>query len=204
MKKPTIILELLAEGGSLTLYRTQKGFIYSTNEVALMDLLEELKEEDVLKTSDLFLSFHDAMMSMLSKYKIFNLYPGQIHPDFLEIIKEQYQNFKIIYGFESAWNEDKWHRILYGQTEQNWKKNNTAIWQSSAVNELERSYAYMRYTGDRINFLIDEFLDYREYHSFGEYDETVALSDDELLEREERMEFLTYKFKEVKKEIFTK
>ena len=198
MTEPTLILELLAEGGSLTLYRTEKGFIYHTDEGALLDLLDELTPEDVHNSSDFFPSFHEAMMSMLSKYRIFNLYPDQIHPDYLETIKEQYQNFKIIYGFENAYNEANWNRKL----DRKRPEEQIVTWQNPSINELEKSYGYHRYTSQRVNFLIDQFLDYRENHSFGEYDESVILSDEELIEREERLEFLTNKMKEVQKEIY--
>ncbi|MFD1315220.1 hypothetical protein [Namhaeicola litoreus] len=126
------------------------------------------------------------------------MHPDQIHPDFLESIKEQYQNFKIIYGFENAYKEDKWNRILFNKTPH---EHNTALWQSPAINELEKSYGSRHYTSQKVNFLIDQFLDYRENHSFGEYDDTVILTDDELLERKERIEFLTAKWKEVQKDI---
>ncbi|MFD1315219.1 hypothetical protein [Namhaeicola litoreus] len=54
MTKPTLILELLAEGGALTLYKTEHGYYYTTDESALMDLLEELTPEDVYKKSYFF------------------------------------------------------------------------------------------------------------------------------------------------------
>ena len=54
---------------------------------------------------------------------------------------------------------------------------------------------------EKLNFLIDQLIVYREDFSFGEYDLTVVLDDSEINEREEISSFLVSRFKEVKREI---
>jgi len=201
MNKPTVILEIGGEGGSLCLYKTEKGYVYSTNESALLDLLDDLTPEDVHSTSQLFPSFDKTMLSMLFKYPVFSLYPIFVHPDFVGIIKDLYQKYKIVFGMDHPWGDRNWFELLNPETKENQKNEQLKVWESAAVNELERTFKYLLFAPEKINFLIELFLDYRKNHSFGEYDKTVLLSDEELKEREERMEFLTSKFAEVQNEI---
>ena len=113
MKKPTVILEIGSEGGSLCLYKTEKGYFYSTNESALLDFDDELKPEDVHSTSQLFASFNEAMLSMLFRYRVFGLYPIFVHPDYVDIIKDQYQKYMIVYGHGQTWDDRNWFELLH-------------------------------------------------------------------------------------------
>jgi hypothetical protein len=94
-KEPTTlcetVLEVGAEGGSITLIRERKAdedwqFQMTTNETALYD---QLSEEDRNEIGEHFAqtgyvrSFHEAL-TLLDRYPWFGLYPLKVHPEFLD------------------------------------------------------------------------------------------------------------------------
>ncbi len=74
-------------------------------------------------------------------------------------------------------------------------------WLSEYVKKMSIEYDSKTDLREKLNFLIDQLIVYREDFSFGEYDLTVVLDDSEINEREEISSFLVSGFKEVKREI---
>ena len=74
-------------------------------------------------------------------------------------------------------------------------------WLSEYVKKMSIEYDSKTDLREKLNFLIDQLIVYREDLSFGEYDLTVVLDDSEINEREEISSFLVSRFKEVKREI---
>lgn len=74
-------------------------------------------------------------------------------------------------------------------------------WESQLVSEIEITYACKTNLSDKIEYLIDTYIDYRENHSFGEYDFTIIIEEEIEYERYELSYFLEEKFLEIKKEL---
>jgi hypothetical protein len=87
-----VVLEVGAEGGSLTLVReTVWRFRMERNEAAIYDLLSESDRTEVENysgQSESVSSFHDAL-DLIDKYPWCRLHPVHVHPEFLdEVLSE--------------------------------------------------------------------------------------------------------------------
>src|SRR5208282_2757906 len=88
-----VVLEVGAEGGSLTLRRERDAdgdwqFWVERNETALYDLLSEEDRSEIggyFAQTGYVYSFHEAL-DLLDKYPWFRLYPVQVHPEFLDAV----------------------------------------------------------------------------------------------------------------------
>jgi hypothetical protein len=88
-----IVLEVGAEGGSITLLREKKAdedwqFQMKTNETAFYDLLLEEDRNEIGKyfaQTGYVQTFTEAL-GLLDRYAWFGLYPLKVHPEFLEAV----------------------------------------------------------------------------------------------------------------------
>ena len=88
-----VVLQVGAEGGSLTLVRERTGeedwrFQMQRNEAALYDLDSEEDrgdKGDYSSQTDYVDSFHEGL-HLLDEYEWFRLYPIEVHPEFLDAI----------------------------------------------------------------------------------------------------------------------
>ncbi len=95
MTKCVTILNVGAEGGSITLIQKGSYFFYSTDETSMLDLLpDEFEVDELINTSAKFNTFDDAMNSLLNKYPVFYLYPISVHPEFSQNVKKHFLKFK--------------------------------------------------------------------------------------------------------------
>lgn len=96
MSQQETILQLLAEGGSVSLYRSGDKFFYTTNETELIDLLneEDIDESMLHPKVHEFNSFDSAFKSLMNRYLVFSLWPGFVHPEFKARIRESYLRHK--------------------------------------------------------------------------------------------------------------
>ena len=74
-------------------------------------------------------------------------------------------------------------------------------WESPLVQGFEYAYSEQKDIFRKIDFIIDVFFEYREDHSFGEYDPFVMIDDETLSERDELSNFLTNKFSAIQNEL---
>ena len=88
-----IVLEIGAEGGSVTLLRERNGteewrFRMKTNEAALYDLLPEEYRDEIgsYQTQSGYVNSFPEAMLLLDKYPWCNLYPLRVHPGFLDAV----------------------------------------------------------------------------------------------------------------------
>jgi hypothetical protein len=92
--RPEIVLEILAEGGSLTILRERilgKGwqFLVKLNETTLFHMLSEedqqgMRVEDFARTE--YAHTFEEALRQIDKYKWFRLTPGEVHPEFLDAV----------------------------------------------------------------------------------------------------------------------
>lgn len=88
-----VILEVAAEGGTITLFGTLSGqswqFRVETNEAALLDLLGEDDRRDFARTRGPerpWVTDWNAALAQLDQYEWFRLWPLVIHPNFKQQI----------------------------------------------------------------------------------------------------------------------
>jgi hypothetical protein len=81
------IITLLAEGGSIILFKTNETFYFYTSEI--MDDEEDFK---VKKVPQSFPSFSEAFIALQNKYPIFNLYLDEVHTTYVSELKELLSN----------------------------------------------------------------------------------------------------------------
>src|ERR1019366_3140665 len=91
---PEIVLEIGAEGGSLTILRERIAeggwqFRVKLNETTLYDMLSEedrrgMRVEDFARTEYAY-TFQEAL-SRVDRYQWFRLCPLQVHPEFLDAV----------------------------------------------------------------------------------------------------------------------
>lgn len=195
INKPILLLEAGAEGGSIKLVKMNKHFAYSTDESTLYDLLNETDREGMVfnSQSELFSSFEEALKSALKKYPIFNLYPLFIRQNYKEVVSDQFQKYLEENGQQTHLME-KWRNLL---SEQNDTCFEWSDWQSKRVQAWEDEYLNKDSLFDKMNLLIAIFLKFHQEDPFGMFDEMVVLEEDEILQREETMEFLSQKFTEI-------
>lgn len=76
-----VIVEVGAEGGSITLYgvRTDTGWRYQRN---VVDQTLFMLDEEEIRHDSLFCSSWDEALSLLDKYPWHQLYPLQVHSEF--------------------------------------------------------------------------------------------------------------------------
>jgi hypothetical protein len=76
-----VIIEVGAEGGSITLYgfRTDQGWVFSRK---VIDQTPELIDEDRIKTNSDCVHSREAALELLDRYPWPVLYPISVHPGF--------------------------------------------------------------------------------------------------------------------------
>jgi len=106
------ILKIGGEGGSITLFKYNEFYFFSTNEAALFDLLSEEDRKGINSSSNSnhFKSFDLALKSMMEKYKIFRLSPLFIHPDYKKEMLKKFNEFNSKNG--DNFLADRWKKIL--------------------------------------------------------------------------------------------
>ena len=108
--KSDIIIELGAEGGSLTLYglRTERGWSFSLN---TSDWTRELIDEEPIQKRSGVVDSWDAALGLLDRYRYWpELYPISIHPDFKQQVWEAVQKRRR--NPDRPWLEDRWLTLL--------------------------------------------------------------------------------------------
>ena len=73
--------------------------------------------------------------------------------------------------------------------------------ESHKVRELDKIYGYVKRPLDKLRFLTDCFQECIDHHSFGQYDPTVIIEEDELVIREEYLDFLRQKLLDYRRDI---
>lgn len=81
------IITLLAEGGSIILFKTNETFYFYTSEI-----MEDDEDFKVTKVPQSFLSFSEAFIALQNKYPIFNLYLDEVHPTYVSELKQLLSN----------------------------------------------------------------------------------------------------------------
>lgn len=77
------IITILAEGGSIILFKTNETFYFYTSEI--MDDEDDFK---IKKVPQSFPSFSEAFIALQNKYPIFNLHLDEVHPTYVSELKE--------------------------------------------------------------------------------------------------------------------
>jgi hypothetical protein len=103
------ILEVLGEGGSITLANKKDNYFFTTEELAFEN---EFEIKDLKSDSDLFPDFSQAMLAMLKKYPVFKLHPGYVNEQFRATIKIYFDNYLLYNEDEENWAKDKWKTAL--------------------------------------------------------------------------------------------
>ena len=104
-----VILEILGEGGSISLLRGAEGFLFTTEELFFED---EFTVSDLKSHSDFYNSFQKAMIEMLKKYPVFLLHPEQVNPQYKETIKIYFENYLLYNDTEENWSLGEWKSKL--------------------------------------------------------------------------------------------
>jgi hypothetical protein len=111
MEKPVVIVEVLAEGGSITLAGVRSGgewrFTMEMNETVLLDLLDQPMVPSRPETAR---SWADAL-SLIDRYSWHRLYPGEVHPDFRERVLEAVTDRFRRDGDSGSKGLDRWRRV---------------------------------------------------------------------------------------------
>lgn len=110
--KNKIILEIVGEGGSVKLCKYKQTYFYTTDESAILGLLDNMQDIKFKNKSLIFDSFEDAMESLKDRYPVFHLYPLEIDSDFKEQIKNHYQSYINVNKSENYRRSENWERIL--------------------------------------------------------------------------------------------
>ncbi len=81
-----IVVQLGAEGGSLTLYgmQTERGWVFYRN---LIDWTPELMDEEWIQHKSLTVNSWDAAVALLDQYAWQRLSPLMVHPEFSERVR---------------------------------------------------------------------------------------------------------------------
>jgi hypothetical protein len=85
MNESEVILEIGAEGGSITLYgvRTQRGWSFSRKVIDWTpELDEEPMNEEPFRRDATIVNSWEAALDLLDQHPWWKLYPISIHPDF--------------------------------------------------------------------------------------------------------------------------
>ena len=77
------IITILAEGGSIVLYKTNENFLFYTSEI--FDIENDFI---VKKVPQNFPTFSDAFTALFTKYPIFKLHLDEVHPSYNTKLKE--------------------------------------------------------------------------------------------------------------------
>lgn len=95
------IITLLAEGGSIILFKTNETFYFYTSEI-----LEDDEDFKVKKVPQSFLSFSKAFIALQNKYPIFNLHLDEVHDDFkIELKTINNILFNDVHSFSESWGK---------------------------------------------------------------------------------------------------
>jgi len=108
------ILKIGGEGGSVTLFKYNELYFFSTNEAALFDLLseEDRKGINFSSNSKNFKNFDLALKSMMEKYNIFRLFPIFIHEDYKKEMLKKFNEFELE-NDDNFRGGGEWKDILY-------------------------------------------------------------------------------------------
>jgi hypothetical protein len=90
LNKNEVIVDLGAEGGSVTLYgfRTERGWLFSTE---ISDWTPELLGDEWIQKRSGVVDIWPAALNLLDKYPWVSLYPISVHPDFRQKIWDALQ-----------------------------------------------------------------------------------------------------------------
>ena len=77
------IITILAEGGSIILFKTNETFYFYTSEI-----MEDDEDFKVKKVPQSFPSFSEAFIALQNKYPIFNLHLDEVHPTYVSELKK--------------------------------------------------------------------------------------------------------------------
>ena len=113
MRRRLLILEAGADGGSIKLLKINGLYFYTTDESTLRDIDPSLTLEELQSKSDAFLTFPEAMKSMLERYQIFSLYPLMVNSGYKKRIAPYYHGFCCGNRNQENWNKDSWNKFLY-------------------------------------------------------------------------------------------
>lgn len=107
------ILKIGAEGGSITLTgtRDENGnelFTLEINEVALLDLLSEEDLEGIPETKPKTASTWQGAIELLDNYAWRKLLPLTIHPDYGELIREEFEKVSLSRPYKMA----DWYKLF--------------------------------------------------------------------------------------------
>jgi hypothetical protein len=86
MSENEVIIELGAEGGSVTLYgiRTDRGWFFSRNVIDSGDVL--IDDGPIIQHKSAIVDSWTAALELLDRYPWATLYPISIHPDFKQML----------------------------------------------------------------------------------------------------------------------
>ncbi len=77
------IITILAEGGSIKLFKTNETFLFYTSEII------DLEDDFIIKkVPQSFPSFSDAFTALFTKYPIFKLHLDEVHDSYITELKE--------------------------------------------------------------------------------------------------------------------
>jgi radical SAM superfamily enzyme with C-terminal helix-hairpin-helix motif len=77
------IITILAEGGSIKLFKTNETFLFYTSEI--IDYEDDFIIKKVPKS---FPSFSEAFTALFTKYPIFKLHLDEVYPSYITELKE--------------------------------------------------------------------------------------------------------------------
>lgn len=85
MSEREIILQVGAEGGSVTLYgvRTENGWRFLCN---VVDQTPRMLDEEEIRRDSQFTSSWDQALALLDRYPWHRLFPIRVHPDFRQAV----------------------------------------------------------------------------------------------------------------------
>jgi hypothetical protein len=112
MNKSEVILELGAEGGSITLYgiQTEGGWIFSRN---VIDWTPELIDEERIQHKSPVVNSWEAALALLDQYAWQRLSPLLVHPEFSERIWSAVQS-RFKNDQDSRFYIERWQSICAG------------------------------------------------------------------------------------------
>lgn len=110
MNPAEVILEIGAEGGSLTLYgvRTPSGWLFSRD--VIDQTLQMLDEESIEHSSETVDSW-SAALELLSEYPWVNLFPLQVHPEFRGLVIDAVRADYKTRNDTRMRQRDRWERL---------------------------------------------------------------------------------------------
>lgn len=103
------IAEIGSEGGSVVLYQIKNEFFFKTEEFLFVD---EFDLKDLTSKSEMYSTIEDAILALVTRYSIFNLYPMSVDNEYKKLFKVYFDNFILYKGKEDCSSLEEWERIL--------------------------------------------------------------------------------------------